>query len=108
MPLGGRVLKQTQGNPCSHIKSKVVCESIDRVSYETVHIAAGAVSRLGRVKSLTPMHMSSQIMSFVNLLPKQIRKTTSETEGITMPKAALVFHCIGTWYFLSRATQEWT
>ncbi len=80
MPLGSRVLKQTQGDPCSHIKSKVMCESIDRVSYETVHIAAGAVSRLGRVKLLSPMHMSSQlIMSPVNLLPKQLLKTTSET-----------------------------
>ncbi len=63
MPLGGRVLKQTQGNPSSHIKSKEVCESIDRASYETVHIAAGAVSRLCRVKSLPPMHMSSQAPS---------------------------------------------
>ncbi len=65
MPLGSRVLKQTQGNPCSHIKSKVVCESIDRISYETVHIAAGAVSRLGRVKSLSPMHMSSHLMHVI-------------------------------------------
>ena len=49
-PFISRVLKQTAGN-------QFVCGSIDKLSLpEIVYIAAGALSRLARVKSMYPEH----------------------------------------------------
>jgi hypothetical protein len=60
LPFILRVLKQTQGKPCSPVQHNS-CVGLSPWSLpETVHIAAGAVSRLVRVKSLYPTHTSSQ------------------------------------------------
>ena len=58
-PLISRVLKQTTGKPVSPVQHSSWCGSIDKVSLpETGYIAAGAVSRFGRVKTLYPKHMN--------------------------------------------------
>ena len=62
LPFVLRVLKQTQGKPCSPVQHNS-CVGLSTASLpETVHRAAGAVSRLARVKSLYPKHTFPQVL----------------------------------------------